>query len=138
MEANVERFEQIEETLAACPPTLSTLAARLVVELDSEAFCGRTLNDAFKPIEWTLATLRPFLSGVILRDVSEILDNADADLAEVFERWFGPRKSPSQGWPIASAWKSSANSWSCSSRRSPNSAMRRSSGTRPIRHTRSR
>jgi hypothetical protein len=41
----------------------------------------------------TLLTIRPFLSGVILRDVTDLLDHVDTPLQEIFERWFGPRRS---------------------------------------------
>jgi hypothetical protein len=93
MAVNDDRFGEIEETLAAFPLTLNGLAARLVVELDAASVSDETLSDDYNTIEWTLAAIRPALGGVILRDVSEILDGANDPVAEVFERWFGSRES---------------------------------------------
>jgi hypothetical protein len=79
------------EALEGCPPTMNVLAARLVIDIYTERDDDQPLSGTMDLT--TLLTIRPFLSGVILRDVTDLLDHVDTPLQEIFERWFGPRRS---------------------------------------------
>jgi hypothetical protein len=74
------------------PHSFHALAARLIIELEEDTFGDRSLSSPeFNPSRWTLQVLRPFLTGAIARDASELLARADDRLSATFNDWFGVR-----------------------------------------------